>query len=208
MQKEQFLVNAEFPFKDSLSVEKVIRNNCIQWNIHSSWTEWVYNLEPQRCKITQCLCTRPKAGSECSRAPLSIRCLEAKFKKERAKQKILTPHGGREKQLISAPKRRRAVMFCVMSWKTRGSREQRGISSPHKQTSKNKQFHPTEKEMGQWDKREGQTGVRKEWHLWRRALGEKLEMRGGAEDKGVFVKGASDCLSPSFWPAGLVWILG
>lgn len=80
---------------------------------------------------------------------VSIRCLEVKFKKERAKQKILTPHGDMRKQLISAPKRRRAVMFCVMSWKTRGGLEQWGIPSPHKQTSKNKQFHTTEKERGQ-----------------------------------------------------------
>lgn len=108
---------------------------------------------------------------------------------------------GREKELISAPKRRRAVMFCVMSWKTRGGLEQRGIPSPHKQTSKNKQFHPTEKEMGQRDKREGQTGVREEWHLLQRALGEELdEIRGWADDKGVFMKGSSNLLSSPSWP--------
>ena len=106
---------------------------------------------------------------------------------------------GCKKALISAPKRRRAVMFCVMSWKTRGGLEQRGIPSPHKQTSKNKQFHLTEKEMGQWDKREGQTGVREEWHLLQWTLRDELdEMRGWADDKGVFMKGSSNLSSPSW----------
>lgn len=61
-----------------------------------------------------------------------------------------------------------------------------GYSFPHKQTSKNKQFHPTEKETGQQDMREGQTGVKKEWHQLQRAWREKLdEITGGADDKGI-----------------------
>lgn len=58
-------------------------------------------------------------SDEQTRAPeeatVKTRCLEVKFKKERAKQKNVDSPRGRAKQLISAPKKRRAVMFCVMS---------------------------------------------------------------------------------------------
>lgn len=46
-------VDNAHPFKYSLCVE----------NICSSWPELVHKLETDDCKITQCLCTWPKAGS-------------------------------------------------------------------------------------------------------------------------------------------------
>lgn len=130
-----------------------------------------------------------------------------KFKKERTRQKILTPCGDR--RYSSSQHQREGGLSCSAWW---AERLEAAWSSgvffpPINKPPKNKQFHPTEKEMGRWDKREGQTGVRKEWYLWQRPLREKLEeMR--AEDEGVFMKGAPDLLSPSCWPADVVWILG
>lgn len=187
--------------------KNLLRNNCIQWNINSSWLNWYTTSNHITAKLHNvCVHGLKQVAFACAHSidPLSW----SEVQGESEAENVDSPWG-QEKQLISAPKRRRAVMFRVMSWKTRGGLKQRGIPSPHKQTSKNKQFHPTEKETGQWDEREGQTGVREEWHQWQRALREKLEeMRGWSEDKGVFMKQASDLLSPSFWPAGLVWIVG
>lgn len=155
--------------------KKLLRNTCIQWNIHSFWNILVYNLKPHHCQITQCLCRRPKAGSIRSLTKYRSAVFEWSWRRRERNWKIFDSLWGREKRLISAPKRKRAVMFCVMSWKTRRGPGAAVYSFPYKQTSENKQFHPTEKEMGQWDKKRGQTGVTEEWHLWQRALRDKLQ---------------------------------
>ncbi len=167
----------------------------------------MHNLEPHHYKIKQCLCTQPKAGSACSHTHYRSAVLKWSSRRREPSRKFWLPMGTGEAAHLSTKEKEGCHVLCdeLKDWRRPGAA---GYSFPHKQTSKNKQFHPTEKEMGQRDKREGQTGVRKEWHLWQRALRQTLEeMRGWAEDNGVFMKGASDVLSPSFCPAGLVWIL-
>ncbi len=97
--------------------KNVLRNNCIQWNIYSSWTELVYNLEPHHCKITQCLCTRPKAGSVCSRTQYRSAVLKWSSRRERAKQKFLTPHGDRRNS--SSQHQREGGLSCSVWWAER-----------------------------------------------------------------------------------------
>jgi len=102
---------------------------------------------------------------------------------ERARQNILTPHGDRRNS--SSLHQREGGLSCSVWWAERleAAWSSRVFLPPINKPPKNKQFHPTEKETGQWDKRDGQTGVRKEWHLWQRARRNNLEeMRGRAED--------------------------
>lgn len=200
--KEPVLVSTEFPFKDMCG-KKCLEITAFNETFRLNWYTTSNGIA---AKLHNVCVHGPKQVAFArvhSIDPLSW----SEVQEGESEAEIFDSPWGQEKQLISAPKRRRAVMFRVMSWKTRGGLEQRGIPSPHKQTSKNKQFHPTEKETGQWDKREGQTGVREEWHLWQ----EGTKREAGGDERGwagVFMKGPSDWLSPSFWPAGLVWILG
>lgn len=64
---------------------------------------------------------------------------------------------GQERRLGSAPKRRRAVMFAVMSWKTRGGLKQRGIPSPVNKPpkKKNNQTAPPHREGDGTARQEG-----------------------------------------------------
>lgn len=148
-----------------------IWRNVFNQNKDSSRIDQRYNLEVHHCKIIQGLCRRPRAGSLCT---LSICCLQLKFKTEGEKQHSFALHGDRRNRSSLRQTEGGLSCFCVMSWKTRGVLEQQAIPFPRKQTSKNKQFHPTKKEMGQWDERGGQTGVREEWRVWQRAPGEGL----------------------------------
>lgn len=175
---------------------------------HSFHLDWCGTRpKPHGCRSTHCLCTQSKAGSVCLRTQYWSAVSKMKFKKERTRQKILTPCGDR--RYSSSQHQREGGLSCSAWWAERleAAWNSGVFFPPINKPPKNKQFHPTEKEMGRWDKREGQTGVRKEWYLWQRPLREKLEeMR--AEDEGVFMKGAPDLLSPSCWPADVVWILG
>lgn len=108
---------------------------------------WI-NLKPRQCKITQCLCSRFKAGSVRSQL-LAHRSAVFQWCSRRREpgRKFWLPMRTAETALLSTKEKEGCHVTCDELKEPWSSR----VSIPPKQTSKNKQLHPTEKEMGQRD---------------------------------------------------------
>ena len=84
----------------------------IIWNIHSSQSELVYNLERHRCKITQCLCTRPKAGSVCSRTQYRSAVLKWSSRRRERSRNFWLPMGTGETAHLSTKEKEGCHVPC------------------------------------------------------------------------------------------------
>lgn len=177
--KEPDLVDMNFHSRTVLSVEKkkYLEITAFNETFIPLGLNWYITSNRIAAKITQCLCTRPKAGS--SRTQYRSAVLKWSSRRRERSRKILTPHG--DGRSSSSQHQRKGGLSCSVWWAERleAAWSSRVFLPPINKPPKNKQFHPAEKEMGQRDEREGQTGVREEWHLWQGPVREKLEeMRG------------------------------